>query len=276
MLRLKSRQTQIPNGFKFYLPELKWQSSSNYPSFDSVVQQLQSVILANPALAQQHKWPTDRAGVENWVDLYNATMCARMGWTDFIITDSGPSVPKSGPQLQNLQSLAAAAARAKDLIAGAKSLVEWIDSGADPVSPEHALSRAIICSGCSLNSSGDLTKWFTIPAAELIKRQVERMQVRKLTTPRDDLLNLCTACHCPLKLKVHVPIEWIEKRITISQVALMKGNPLCWIVKELSQRNGSLDLSSEPVGQTQGASTTPVNSSDASPSLSQEKTGEVN
>ena len=85
MLRLKSRQTQIPNGFKFYLPELKWQSSSNYPSFDSVVQQLQSVILANPALAQQHKWPTDRAGVENWVDLYNATMCARMGWTDFII-----------------------------------------------------------------------------------------------------------------------------------------------------------------------------------------------
>jgi cytochrome c553 len=159
-----------------------------------------------------------------------------MGWTDYIVTDQGPSLPKSTPQHQQetLRSLSAVAARAKELVAGAKSLTEWIDSGEPAVPEEKATHRAIICSKCPLNQEGDWTRWFTVPASELIKRQVKKAQDRKLTTPRDDQINICVACHCPLKLKVHVPIPWIAKRLTDEQKAKLAGGKDCWIIQEIA------------------------------------------
>lgn len=235
MLRLKNRQTQIPNGFRFYLPEVKWSAPPNFPSFARVCDGLQAVIAANPALAEKKKWPTDRAAIEDWVDTYNASICASMGWDEYIAQDVPSSVPKSNPlhQQETLRSLAAAAARAKELVAGAKTLTEWIDSNEPPVGPELSTHRAIVCAQCPKNEAGDWTKWFTVPAAELIKRQVEKAQARKLETPRDDQLNLCTACHCPLKLKVHVPIAWIAKRLTEEQKTKLSEGRNCWILAEL-------------------------------------------
>ena len=234
MLKLKDRQHQIPNGFGFYLPEIKWSAPKNFPSFTVVCDRLQEVILANPFLAQKHQWPTARADIESWVELYNATVCARMGWTEYIASEQGASIPKPTPphQQETLLNLAAAAARSKELVAGAKSLSEWQSSGDPAVSPELSTHRAILCSACPLNEQGDLTRWFTVPAAELIKRQVEKAQARKLTTPRDDQLNICTACHCPLKLKCHVPISWITKRLTPEQREKLKGGKDCWILAE--------------------------------------------
>lgn len=234
MLRLKDRHKQIPNGYRFYLPEVKWSAPGNYPSFDKVVQLLGQVIAANAYLAQKNKWPTDHAGVENWVDTYNATLCARMGWDDYIITDQAGSIPKSTAPHQSLQSLAAAAAMAKELVSGAKSLTEWIDSGEAPVSRDRAEARAAVCVDCPQNEKGDWTRWFTVPASELIKRQVEKAQARALSTVHDERLHLCTACHCPLKLKVHVPIDWITKRLTQATVAKLKAAPRCWIIQEMN------------------------------------------
>lgn len=230
MIRLKDRQKQIPNGYGFYLPELKWHAPHNFPSFDRVVQALTQVINANPFLAHKHKWPTHPQGIEEWVDLYNATVCAKMGWDAYIVSDQGTTLPKTSPRHQQatLQSLRNAAASAKELVAGAKTLTEWIDSGEPAVSAELSTHRAIICATCPKNEEGDWTKWFTIPASELIKRQVQKAQDRKLTTPRDDQLHLCTACHCPLALKVHVPIEWITKRMSPETRA--KLDPRCWIL----------------------------------------------
>src|SRR5512137_1066676 len=174
MLQLKDRQKSIPNGFKFYLPELKWNAPGNYPSFTRVCDALQAVVNANLAMAQQKQWPTDRPGIEAWVDTYNASLCAAMGWNDYITSEGVPSVPKMSPSLQKetLQSLAAAAARAKELVAGAKSLIEWDESGENAVPRDLANSRAMTCSACPRNEPGDWTKWFTVPAAELIKRRV--------------------------------------------------------------------------------------------------------
>lgn len=229
--KLKDRQHMIPGGFKFYLQEIKFTSPGNFPSFTRVCDAVQRAVEANDFIAQKNKWPTDRKGIEDWVDLYNATLCLRMGWDDYIATDGGGSaIPKSQPQHQQetLRNLATAAAGARELIAGAKTLIEWDDSGAAPVSSELSTHRAIICAGCPKNEKGDYTRWFTIPAAELIKRRVEKALARKLTTPRDDQLNICTACHCPLKLKVHIPFEWIVKRITQDQKS--KLDPRCWIL----------------------------------------------
>lgn len=235
MLRLKDRQKQIPNGMKFYLPEAKWSAPGNFPSFNIICDGLQRVVAANPFLAQKHQWPTDRKGIEDWVDFYNATLCARMGWEDYIVTDTGGSAPKSSPhhQQETLQNLRAAAAAAKQLVAGAKSLLEWDDSGEPPVAPELSTHRAIVCSHCPKNDASDLTRWFTVPAAELIRRRMERASARKLTTPRDDQLHLCTACHCPLRLKVHIPIAWITKRLAPDQKEKLKEGKDCWILAEL-------------------------------------------
>lgn len=103
----------------------------------------------------------------------------------------------------------------------------------EAVPAETSASRAEVCAKCPLNSPEDLTKWFTVPAAELIKRRIERAQSRRLTTPKDDLLHLCTACHCPLKLKCHVPIQWIAKRLTDEQKERLKGGKDCWIISEI-------------------------------------------
>lgn len=234
MPRLKSRQKFIPNGFQFYIPQLKW-SPPPYSSFEVICRSVEALIAANPTLAAQHKWPTNILGIADWVDTYNATLCLRMGWTDYVEPDAGPSAPKSlAPhQQESLRNLAVAAARARELVAGAKTLTEWIDSGEPPVAEELSTHRAIVCSKCPKNEPGDWTKWFTVPASELIKRQVEKASARKLTTPRDDQLNLCTACHCPLKLKVHVPIGWIAKRLTEPQKAGLREGKDCWIISEL-------------------------------------------
>ena len=234
MLRLKDRNKQIPGGLKFYLPEVKWTSPGNYPSFDIISNALLRVIKANPALAKKHAWPTSLAAVENWVDLYNATICARMGWEDYVVTDTGGSLPKSEAphQALSLSGLAAAAAKAKALVSGAKTLMEWVDSNEPPVPPELSTHRAIVCSQCPQNQTGDWTSWFTIPVAELIKRMLEKAHARKMTTPRDDQLNCCLVCYCPLKLKVHVPIEWIRKRMNPDEAAKLKAVSNCWITQE--------------------------------------------
>lgn len=232
--RLRNRQLQIPNGLTFYLPELKWRSPGG-ASFQGIVNALAKVIAANPYLAQKNQWPTDSRGIEDWVDTYNATICARMGWVNYIQEDAGgTTIPKtSAPHQQaTLQSLRNAAVAAKALVAGAKTLNEYLDSGEPPVPADLAHRRAVVCSACPLNEEGDFTKWFTVPAAELIKRQIEKASSRQLTTPRDDDLHLCTACHCPLRLKIHIPIDWIIKRLSPEQTQKLHQGKSCWILQE--------------------------------------------
>lgn len=231
MLRLKSRQSFIPNGFVFYLPEVKWKAP-RMASFDTIVSELMRVIKANPAAAAKHKWPTDRRAVEDWVDTYNASVCAKMGWGDYILTDTSGSVPKSSAPSQSLKSLAAAAAKAKELVSGAKTLMEWDESGDPPVDRDLATARASVCVQCPKNEKGDWTQWFTVPAAELIKRRVQKAQERSLSTIHDEKLHLCSACYCPLRLKVHVPIDYVRKRLSEAQLARMRQAPNCWVVKE--------------------------------------------
>jgi hypothetical protein len=231
MPRLKNRQLQIPGGLVFYLPVVKWKAPKG-ASFNVICDGLERVIRGNPKLAEKHKWPTDRQSIEDWVDHFNAVACLRMGWDAYIVTGTNPTVPKSSPRhlQETLQSLSAAAVAAKELVAGARTLMEWIDSKEPAVPAEESLRRATICSQCPQNQAGDWTKWFTVPAAEIIKRQVEKLHSRQLSTPRDDDLHLCVACHCPLKVKVHTPIAWIKKRLSPGQLGRLRQGRNCWIL----------------------------------------------
>lgn len=234
MPRLKDRNRQIPNGFKFALPEVGYRSR-DFDSFSTIVNQVQTIISANPGRAQQHGWPTDPATIADWIDDFNARLCQQMGWSDYVTDPNGGAPPNfQPPSPQEKSRLDAAAGHIRKIWAGVKTLDEWIDSGEPAVPPELAEARAAVCAACPRNGSGDFTSWFAAPAALLIKKQVERLEERKLTTMFDGEIGVCGVCLCPLKLKVHTPLKFIAAHMTPEVlVDLEVVKPLCWIPKEI-------------------------------------------
>lgn len=110
---------------------------------------------------------------------------------------------------------------------------DWLDSGTEAVTPIRSESRAAVCAACPVNGKGDFTQWFTQPAADAIKRQLEKVQSRKLSTSQDEKLNICTICLCPLKLKVHTPISFIKTHMSEGVLRDLEKAPACWIIEEL-------------------------------------------
>jgi hypothetical protein len=241
MPRLKSRQRSIPYGFRMYIPETKWAAPDG--SFDSVVNNTISHIQAHPEL-QAKGWSADYGFIAERVDAYNAAVCRQMGWNDWITEGGGaianpfqvtPANPPPPPMDQN--KLAAAAKGLKLIWSGIRTVNEWIDSGEPAVSQELSTSRASVCLTCPKNTSGGLETWFTKPASEAIRKQLEKVQARKLSTPFDANLFVCSACWCPLPLKVHTPIVNINAHMGDEVRAELKAvvNPSggCWITKEI-------------------------------------------
>lgn len=94
--RLVNRQRQVPGGLRFYVPALKWTSPRN-ASFNQIVDALQRVLQANPAVAQKLGWTLDWNALADRVDEFNARICASQGWDGFILADEGVGIPKSEP-----------------------------------------------------------------------------------------------------------------------------------------------------------------------------------
>lgn len=236
MARLINRQMQIPGGLKFYQPETKFVARSG--SFHSIVDQVIAMRKANPAMVSAKGWATDFDNVSHEVDAFNAAICERMGWTTYI-TNPMSGAPQS-PKFQALspmdsQQLAAVAGRVKKIWAGVKTINSWEEAGYPTVDQEKAEGRAKTCSDCPLNGQGDFTKWFTAPAAAAIKKQVERFNHKKLSTPNDENLGVCQGCLCPLKTKVFCPIEFIRAHTGEEAMNELRNGKNCWIVSELSE-----------------------------------------
>lgn len=226
--RLKDRQHQIPNGFSFALPELNWQSQS-FQSFDSIVNSVQQLIQANDKMAREKGWPYTRETIADWVDAYNASVCQFNGWNDYFTgtAEVGPP-PKSTP----LSS-------AQNVVAGAKTLADWIGSGAEPVSREQATARAAICVKCPVMAKGDLGNFFTRAAAEIIRMQIETAQDLELNTKYDKELGVCSACSCPMRLKVFVSLKPILNNIPPESKSKLHSS--CWIMaEELTETLGTI------------------------------------
>jgi len=108
---------QIPNGLTFYVPELDWRPRA-FSSFNGIVEALYYLIQQHPRLAD--KYPTDRRGLEDLVDQYNGTLCAQMGWNEYLQQVSGSgSAPKhdAEKQAEVISQLRAAAAKARQTLA---------------------------------------------------------------------------------------------------------------------------------------------------------------
>lgn len=230
MPRLKNRQSQIPNGLFFYLPQTRWRSRPG--SFQDIVQQLKRHLSGNPGLAQKLGWSLDDAYIEDVVDRFNAAVCEKMGWREYYTSSEGHPPPKPQAPTPLLAPVLAAAV-------GANTLKDWFGAGMKPVPAEVSTERGNICAGdpndpttrCPKNQPGDWTSFFTVPASEFIRRQMNKRDEIHASTPFDPWLNVCTACYCPLKLKVHTPIEHIKARMPDFVKADL--DPRCWVLREM-------------------------------------------
>lgn len=229
--RLKSRTSSIPNGLIFYQPQVAAWRPSYQPSFSSLVQQVIAVRKANPYITQKNNLSTDPGQVADEVDTFNARHCLSQGWDAYVQTDGGSvSIPKSQTPHQNQASIASVAGAAKRLWAGLRTLNDWYDSREPAVPPEQSAARAKVCAACPKNKPGDLETWFTRPAAEAIKRQIQKFADRKLSTPDDANLHTCEACLCINSLSVHAPLHLKLAHMTLDTRAAL--DPKCWVISE--------------------------------------------
>lgn len=233
--RLKSRQMQIPNGFKFIQPETGW-SAPRFASFTVIANSLRNHRESRPDLVAKHGWRTDQDAVEFELEQFNVRLCLQHGWMDYLdgVEIGGGLPPKSKPpSQQEVEQVSAAAGRAKKIWSGVRTLNDWIDSGEPPVAAELSAERALVCAACPKNTAGDFTSWFTKPAAGAIQKQIEKLADRKLSTPSDAVINVCDICLCPLKLKVHTPLPFIRAHLSEEILRELEKAPACWIPKEL-------------------------------------------
>lgn len=216
-------RSQFPNGgWQFHQAATKWSAPTPLAStFDQSVILIIKHRLANPAITKKNNLATDVVSVGNELESYTRK---RLGIPEV-------NSPKSSARRTLPEFVAQAAVAVKRVTEGAAPLIEWLASGGQAVVPALASGRASICVACPKNQKGDYTRWFTIPASEAIRRELSRRNDLKLTTAFDDKLGVCEACYCPMKLKVHTPIEIIAKHMKPEVMADLDIS--CWITAEM-------------------------------------------
>lgn len=231
MVSLKNPDGQIPNGLKYLQSETGWDSSKMIGKFPSMSTLVRGVIAhrgGNSWLIQKHNWSTDFNVVLGEMRDYNARLCLEHGWLNYITTDEEP------PAVANVQkktlSASAAGGSIRKISAGIGVLLDWVGSGGVPVASEAAERRASICATCPRNDGGDWKAYFTEPIAAKIKQQLEIKHDLQLKTSHDDRLTVCSACDCPLQLKVWTPLEHILEHT--SEEVKERLDPRCWILQE--------------------------------------------
>lgn len=228
MFRLRSHTSHPPGSFQFLQPELGMEKPL-VGSFNFVCEQLQITRMANPFLCERHGWSTELRDIEIEVDHYNAARCIAAGWLDFVLPDaaSGPT-PTYTPPPEKKKRVPVVAG-VKRVAAGVALLLDWLGSGGKAVDPALAEKRAGICADCPQNGADDWKTYFTQPIADKIRTQLEIKADLQLRTTYDDRLRVCSACDCPLKLKVHTPMEHILAHT--SEDTKTRLDPRCWILK---------------------------------------------
>jgi hypothetical protein len=229
--RLKDRNQQIPGGLKFFIAETKF-SPFPYSSFKTIVNAVIQHRRANPYLTKKHGWSIDYNEVCAEVDRYNAAICVAHGWTQYVVEDASTAAPKAKARPQPSRSV-------KNAAVGSDLLKDWLGAGGVPVPDDIAAKRAWTCAAgapggqrCPHNTQGNWTRFFTVPASEMIRGMLSLRSDKALTTPSDDALGVCSVCDCPLKLKVHTPLEHIKAHTSDEVRAAFPD--WCWIKAELS------------------------------------------
>jgi hypothetical protein len=215
-----SRTQFPPGGWHFFQPQTGWAPPTPIAStFDQTVQLIIKHRLANGGITAKHKLSLDPAVVGNELETFNAM---RLG----IPLES----PKPMPPRPTLpQSVVAAVAAVKKMADGVALLVEWLPQG-QTVAPDLSEKRASVCVTCPKNGSTTLTQYFTQPVSARLQKMVEARKDLKLQTSFDDKLGVCDVCLCPMKLKVHVPMDHILAKTRPETMPEFPDH--CWIKRQ--------------------------------------------
>lgn len=220
-LQLKNLWQSVPNGFQYTQKETGW--SLTTWDFNELCRAVQKHRQSNPKFGLS----LDLSDIESEVNQVNAQRMMTIPGAEIYVQNSGGSVIASALGKTIPRRLVVVAEKIGQLNAGRALLAEWKLSGYSPVDSQESNRRAQICSECPKNGTGDLTRWFTVPASERIRKEIEGLRDEKLTTEFDDKLGICEACLCPLKLKVHTPMPLILKHLSPQSRAEL--DPRCWI-----------------------------------------------
>jgi hypothetical protein len=196
------RTSQTPNGgWQFTQPQTRWSLPTPIAwTFDQAVAKIIQHRMANRAIAVQHRLAMDVPSVSS--ELINYTK-QRLGIPD------PPTAPKPSPQQGLPHPVAAVVEAIKKTAYGAATIIDWLGSGGQAVDPQLSAKRAAICVACPKNGAADLSQWFTVKASEAIQAALQKRNDLNLSTPDDLRLGVCSACLCPMKLKVHTPLDVI-------------------------------------------------------------------
>jgi len=125
----------------------------------------------------------------------------------------------------------------KHAAVGGRILVDWLGSGAKPVDIAIAQKRANVClSGapegkpCPHNRDGHALLQLTASTVRAIAEQMNVREHLRLRVEGEENIHSCALCRCPLKLKIHVPIETILAHT--DDETLMAMPSYCWMQTE--------------------------------------------
>lgn len=226
---LNSHEFPAKGGYQFRMPQIDpaWTNKYAMVGFDASVQEIIRVRLANPAITAKHRLSVDPETVGRELLDFNRK---RLG----INTASGspgffdPS--RSPVAVQGAAAGTRLIRRASQISTGIRTIKELLQSGRGPVPHELAETRAATCVQCPLHKKGDLIDYFVKPVADLLRHHIEEARELKLSTSLDNELNVCTACHCPMRTKVHFPLDIILKHIEKPEHDALATQ--CWIRTE--------------------------------------------
>jgi hypothetical protein len=224
-MRLKSRTEFPPGGFQLLLPEVGMTKSLS-GSFREMVEAFAMIVQKNPALAQRLGWPTQRAAQEAFVEERECRRLVSQGWSQFVDL-SGPNyVPLPEVKKKGLAAVAGGAKAARSAIMAYTAMF----SKTGPVANDVAIARASVCVDCPKNDTqNSLKNLFVETAAKEIMALLGALKDMTLTTPYDEKLGICTACHCPMRAKIHAPIEAIRAGMPQEVWQEIQTVPNCWI-----------------------------------------------
>jgi hypothetical protein len=107
-------------------------------------------------------------------------------------------------------------------------LIDWLPTGVTVEAP-LSTKRGETCAACPKNSDKAFASFFTQPVSDRLRKMLEARKDLKLETPSDDKLGVCEVCLCPMKLKVHVPLQDIVTKT--KPATLAEFPPNCWIAR---------------------------------------------
>lgn len=225
MPRMLDRNKFPPGEFQLLLPEIGMKEPLQ-GSFNEMVEAFAKIIAKNPAQAQKNHWPQDKAGMEVFIDEYNARRCIAHGWMGFVEIDDSPEKKTTyGPTVWPR--------RQGNVVAGVETLITGVSiykemfGGSPPVEREEAERRAAICEVCPENERGGFRDWFVAQTAKALMELVGILNNKNLRTSKDATLGKCKACDCPMRAKVWPQRDVILKHMKQEQFA--KLDPKCWI-----------------------------------------------